>query len=324
MIKMKARSRISIIVPVYNVEKYINQCIQSVLSQDYPEFELIIIDDGSTDRTLEICNQYLYNSHINVFSQEHGGQAKARNLGIQMASGDYIAFLDGDDFWEENYLDRLDKIINKSNCDLCIGNKYYCLKNGSKVMYQEFDMENEWCVDSLERVKDIIFYEGSIPGSMCLTIYNRSFLLKHNIMFSEDLICNEDFDFFIRGVLSAQSISLIGYCFYNYRQDNILSTYYNISSDKLLTYMRVYKKWFDYLKNKSEQEYKNILLGISKNYRWIFGARNSLDKNDKKIQEVTDFLQSTHYILDYSEKKTFITTIKRIKKYILFGRLKRE
>jgi glycosyltransferase involved in cell wall biosynthesis len=95
--------KVTVIIPVYNVERYIAAAIQSVLAQTHSNFELIIISDGSTDRSIEICRQFA-DSRIRILQQPNKGPAAARNLGVQQATGDYIAFLDGDDLWEPNKL----------------------------------------------------------------------------------------------------------------------------------------------------------------------------------------------------------------------------
>ena len=99
---------LSVVIPVYNCEKYINQCINSILSQPCSNnIEIIIVDDGSTDKSGYICDKLCerYNN-IAVIHKENGGVASARNIGIEKATGDYIAFVDGDDFWEKDFFDK--------------------------------------------------------------------------------------------------------------------------------------------------------------------------------------------------------------------------
>lgn len=106
--------KISIIVPVYNVENFISTCIESILNQDYFNIELILVNDGSTDASGEICDYYSKkDKRVKVYHKENGGQSSARNLGIKMSTGDYIAFLDSDDFWIENKLNSMVKILEK-------------------------------------------------------------------------------------------------------------------------------------------------------------------------------------------------------------------
>lgn len=107
---------ISVIVPVYNTEKYLDKCIQSILAQTYTDFELLLIDDGSTDSSGAICDKYAeQDSRVRVFHKENGGVSSARNLGLDNVNGEWIAFVDSDDWVEENWLGALMEIIDKDN-----------------------------------------------------------------------------------------------------------------------------------------------------------------------------------------------------------------
>ena len=110
----------SIIIPVYNVEKYLSQCLDSILNQDFTDFELILVDDGSTDRSGEICDQYKSkDSRVNVIHQENSGQATARNAGTKASKGEYIIYIDSDDFIISNdFLSELYSSINNNKVDL--------------------------------------------------------------------------------------------------------------------------------------------------------------------------------------------------------------
>lgn len=106
---------ISVIVPIYNIEKYVDKCIKSILSQSFNNFELLLVDDGSEDQSLDKCRRYLYDKRVNIFSQKNKGLSAARNTGIRRAKGKYLYFVDGDDYVSENLLEILyDKMISNS------------------------------------------------------------------------------------------------------------------------------------------------------------------------------------------------------------------
>ena len=108
--------KVSIIVPVYNAEKYISRCIESVLSQDFNDYELILINDGSEDSSLEVCETYRFNyKQIKVFSQKNFGASSARNIGLQNAIGEYVCFIDADDYVGKNYISTLFEDIQFEN-----------------------------------------------------------------------------------------------------------------------------------------------------------------------------------------------------------------
>ena len=114
-------AKVSMIVPVYQVEKYISQCIESVLNQTFQDFELILVDDGSKDHSGEICDTYAdRDDRIMVIHTDNRGAAAARNAGLDHASGRYITFLDGDDYLAENMIERLYEVIENSNYDIVV------------------------------------------------------------------------------------------------------------------------------------------------------------------------------------------------------------
>lgn len=115
---------ISVIVPVYNTEKYLRRCIDSVLAQTYADFELLLIDDGSKDKSGEICDEYAQkDARVRVFHKENGGVSSARNLGLDNARGEWVAFVDSDDYIEENYLKSFEGNLD---ADLVVGNMIIC------------------------------------------------------------------------------------------------------------------------------------------------------------------------------------------------------
>ena len=114
---------ISVIVPVYNVEKYLRQCLDSVLAQTYRELEIILVDDGSTDGSGAICDEYATrDSRIKVVHQQNGGLSSARNAGLDLATGEYVAFVDSDDYIHETMLELLYQALVENNADTVICN----------------------------------------------------------------------------------------------------------------------------------------------------------------------------------------------------------
>lgn len=141
---VKDQPLISIIIPVYNVEKYLKQCLTSIIQQDYSKLEIILVDDGSTDDSLVICNEFRgKDKRIKVYHKENGGISSARNLGINKACGDYYSFVDSDDCVAKNYISYLLEKIKTTNSDIAICNY--------KVV------EENWClydVDILDQAEE--------------------------------------------------------------------------------------------------------------------------------------------------------------------------
>ena len=122
----------SVIVPVYNLEKYIEECVNSILQQTYPNIELIVVDDGSKDKSVELCRMIAKkDNRMKVFQGEHGGVSSARNMGLQQVTGDYVFFVDGDDFIEKDYIEKADEILSKLQVDILITNHYYYYDNNT-------------------------------------------------------------------------------------------------------------------------------------------------------------------------------------------------
>ena len=150
---------VSIIVPVFNVERYIHRCIDSLINQTYQDIEIILVDDGSTDSSGLICDNYKEkDKRINVIHRENGGLTSAVKLGLSVANGEYIAFVDSDDWVELNYIETMYEAMIKNNCELVCANAYQNAGN-------EVPMQLHNCKDGIYREKDI--RDHIYPGLFC-------------------------------------------------------------------------------------------------------------------------------------------------------------
>ena len=155
---------ISVIVPVYNVEDYLDKCVQSIMAQTYRGFELILVDDGSPDRCPEMCDAYSKMDYrVSVIRKANGGLSDARNAGVDRAKGEYVTFIDGDDFVSHDYLETLWNLLTKYNADIAVTGIciFYENKkiNGSKK-------KQEYCYDSIEALEHM-FYQNTLDTSAC-------------------------------------------------------------------------------------------------------------------------------------------------------------
>lgn len=133
---MKKEDQISVIVSVYNTEQYLAQCIQSILKQTYQNLELILVDDGSTDRSLAICTHYQeLDSRVRVFHQSNQGVSKARNYGMDVAAGNFITFVDSDDYVMPNYLEELFEALKSTGSQIAISDFQYYKGNGHLLVH---------------------------------------------------------------------------------------------------------------------------------------------------------------------------------------------
>lgn len=138
---------LSIVIPVYNIERYIEKCIQSVIEQDYDAYELLLIDDGSTDSSGEICDRYAAsNSKIKVFHKENGGLSSARNYGLERAKGLYISFLDGDDYIDDMIFSKTMKRLKEDRSDIAVFSVVCVDEDGVETPYHSIVRDE--CIDS--------------------------------------------------------------------------------------------------------------------------------------------------------------------------------
>ena len=220
---MKDRIKVSVIVPIYNVEKYLDNCIQSVQKQTLKEIEIILIDDGSIDNSLIISNEYAKkDSRIRVYSNKNVGQGLERNFGIKKARGKYIAFLDSDDQYKEDMLEKLYQKAIKNNADIVSGG-YADIYNGKII--REHSLKNE-VLDSSEKIKmamlDLISYEKKEGYFGCIaiwdSIFRRELLINNDIQFlSEREIYSEDLLFKLTAMFYSKKIILCNDIIYLYR-----------------------------------------------------------------------------------------------------------
>jgi len=185
--------KISIVVPVYNVEKYLPRCIDSILAQTFTDFELLLIDDGSTDNSGRICDEYTKNDNrIRVFHTKNFGVSSARNKGIENAIGKYISFVDSDDEVFNTYLETLYKHIVK--CDIVFFQNIWINEDQTRLM---ISLNNFYSDDHNSIEKEILFLIHNNTGCNLFgftwnKIFRASIIKEHNIKFVKNLTLSED------------------------------------------------------------------------------------------------------------------------------------
>lgn len=179
--------RASIIIPVYNAEKYIEKCIESILPQLTKEDELILINASSTDNSKKICETFAeQNSGVIVYTIENAGPSKSRNEGIKRAKGDYILFIDADDYVEKNYVSKMLSEVEENEMVIC---SYYRIQEESQEKF-----EKKYCNQTkvISKEKMIELYEKELLSIVWNKIYKRELIEKYNILFDEAITKGED------------------------------------------------------------------------------------------------------------------------------------
>ncbi len=204
---------VSIITPVFNAEKYLSKCIESVLGQIVSNWELLLIDDGSTDNSLAICNRFSsVDTRIKVFTQSNQGPSCARNLGISQASGKWICFLDADDWIDSDFLLKFDSKHNDNDL----------IFQGFKLVYESGQTEFKMIpIKYIDLSKDQLILEllkSNMFGWTCIKQYRKSIIDKYNIRFDTKYKFREDFLFTMEYCIKCGNISFVEAAGYNYLQ----------------------------------------------------------------------------------------------------------
>ena len=204
-------SKISVIIPVYNVEKYLRECLDSVINQTLTDIEIICINDGSTDSSLDILNEYAQkDERIQIINQENKGAGVARNTGIDVATGDYLSILDSDDIFEPNMLEKLYNKSIATNSDIVICRCWNLDSKTNQLENIEYSLEKKYIPP-----KEVFNYKD-IPKhiyGLCIgwswdKLYKREFVLKHNLRF-QNLRSTNDMFFVFYSLVLAERISVI-------------------------------------------------------------------------------------------------------------------
>lgn len=211
---MKNNKLVSIILPVYNVEEYLEECFNSIVEQTYSNIEIIFVDDGSTDNSANLLDRYKeIDSRVKVFHKENGGVSSAKNTGLKYANGDYITFIDPDDYVSNDYVEYLLSLVSDNNADIAYTTKFFDNYNTTQV-----DEELIKVVDSDEALYQILTYQISV--AVWNKIYKKDLLLNNNISFYEDIFMGEGFNFNVLAFKHAKRIATSNKKIYFYRRDN--------------------------------------------------------------------------------------------------------
>lgn len=277
---------ITVIIPIYNVEKYISKCMESLINQTYTNFEVLLINDGTKDNSIEETKKIIKDdSRFKIINKENGGQGSARNLGLKKAKGEYICFIDPDDFVEKDYLKLMINKIEKENVDICITNFNMVDERGKiikiiKNKYQGSHSSNQRLGDFLVSI--------NFEVSPCNKIYKKKCL--KNIFFDEELYY-EDFDLMYKIIYNTKKIYFCDEILYNYVQRND-STSRGINKKKIKDKEKILKNMKEFLIEKKlyEKEKKNYIKSyllnviLSNSYQILKYSDSPLDKIKKYLK----------------------------------------
>lgn len=219
--------KISIIIPAYNVERFLFTCLESINAQTYDDYEVILIDDGSTDYTSKICEVYSFKNHrIRAFRQENAGVSAARNKGIELARGEYITFIDADDWVDANYLSVL--VQTQPECDLLFFGNVHHYQDGTMHAYSPGD---NFATECLEREELLLRMSQNecwfeFLGYTWNKRFKRDIIQQHQLRFMHGLSLREDELFTNQYARKINSLATTHHCIYNYRFSHNGLTYH--------------------------------------------------------------------------------------------------
>ena len=285
--------KFSIIVPGYNVENYLEDCLSSIFKQTNQDFEVIFINDGSTDKTLEIANKY--KDDITIINQENLGLSEARNNGVKKASGKYLLFVDSDDYIDKELLQRLDQ-VTKNNPDLVRFGLNEVV--GDKVTPIEAPKFNN--LSGVDAFKEIVKNKYVEPA--WLYLYKKDFYINNNFLFIPH-VYHEDFGLIPKIIVKADKVTSISYPGYNYvkRENSIITDESKIN--KKINDLLVLGRLMLMEKTESKEYYGFISNSLISTYKKI--------KDKSKKKEYYNNLKELK-VCNYLLKDTFVRKIKYI------------
>ena len=293
---------ISIVIPVYNAEKYLEQCLNSIQNQTYKNFEVILVNDGSMDHSESICMNFLRSdSRFRYLKKENGGVSSARNVGLDNVEGDYITFIDADDWVDENHLEILIDGIIKNNCEVAISSYMQFINTRETYLINIYSNQEKYLLNYgkmnrekfLTELPKLISINNSFNCAVSKLFSRR---LVEDIRFDSNIIYAEDLDFYFKLYLKVNNFIFINAETYIYRQhdESTTSGFSQIHAEQELS---VFKKMYE----------TALILGIpTVNYvrklQTLINFRNDFLENKELLAEYKQFLSDAREIQTYPQK----------------------
>lgn len=211
--------KVSVIIPVYNGEEYLEECIKSLINQTLKNCEFIFINDGSTDSSKEIIEKYkLFDSRIKLINQENQGVSSARNNGLGRAQGEFIGFVDADDYVELDMFENLYKTIKEKNTDLVICNYESSLEGHKGISKLDLPINEVLNRDYIDNKLIRKFIESDELNTVCVKLYKKRIIDKYSVTFPKGVELGEDGLFNLRYMMNIKNLIYIQYMGYHYRE----------------------------------------------------------------------------------------------------------
>lgn len=285
---------ISIIVPIFNTEKYLHQCLDSILSQSYGNFECLLINDGSTDASASICREYVAkDARFRYFEKENGGVSSARNLGIERSGGAYITFIDSDDWIEFDYLEVLYAAIIQETADISVSTyRTYEMSKNQWLFHAFKRVEHQKVFSRQELLNQLMFLHSfdSSYGFVSCKLVRKSIL--NGIWFNESTHLGEDMEFWFKLYLIAEKSVFSNRDTYVYRRDLNDSRYATLKHIKSDVQQRLNFIAFLRARGMDTDNFVNALLNK------LYGMKMNLELDQLEHREVMRYIEEVVLLLE--------------------------
>ncbi len=302
--------RFSVIVPVYNVEKYLDKCLNSIVNQDFLDMEVLLIDDGSTDGSGAICDAYeKKNDYVKVYHKSNGGLSDARNFGIKHSRGDYIIFIDSDDWISDGCFQKLYEVIGDSNVDI--------VETTLIESFEDRDLERDQSMESFFEVDQSIsnLIEWKLHRSYntwpsVKMIYSREFIISNGIKFPKGRL-HEDIDWTAQVIYKLNNYKICSYPWYYHRMQRKDSITNTVKAQNITDVIEIAMKHYSTLDNTSRKKkvFDRIMISVYVKLNQI----KQCSESDKKI--VINCMKANWVIFKVAPSlkyKIFVTMMKII------------
>jgi glycosyltransferase involved in cell wall biosynthesis len=296
------KPKVSVIIPVYNVEKYLDHCINSILKNSYRNIEVIAVDDGSTDESGKVLKDYAQKDiRMKVIHKSNGGVSSARNAGLDAVEGSYIMFIDADDWMEETAIERLVKLASETDAEIILFNMIYRNIEKQTSKYDAKIFNSNFLITDEEEKQQCIYKEflkGNRLNQVCRCFFKAGLIIENKLKFDEHLSIGEDLVFLFGASTAAKNILSINDYLYNYRFNSLSSTnVYKASRfnnvKKINSIFQRYLKLWQLDDAEHRQMLSNRLVNsVVENLKCIFFMENNLTIR-QKISDASHILKDS-------------------------------
>lgn len=297
------KNLISVIIPIYNSDKYLSECFESIINQTYTNYEIILVNDGSTDKSKYICEDFCKKyKKFKLYNNENHGVSYSRNFGIEKANGEYICFVDSDDILDFNYFEKLKKNMSESNADLSI-----CGIKGFKDKIIKDNHNNDTINYFDTNLADLLF--GKYGGYLANKMYKRELIMKKKLILNENICICEDLIFNLEYLRHCKLVVANNDSLYYYRVHST-SSFYNYNNINWFSIIDAYNLIIQFNPNNPIVFYNYYMILLEAKYRQ--------KKYFPKHFNLKDRIQNEIYKMSKNLKKMNIKQYVKIKIFYYF------